>query len=69
MNQRQMFAGAHVFGAEEDDADVDSDDVCVDPAGFGIEGVDESILAVDLCAVLLVHGPQRARCEFGSEHQ
>ena len=50
-------AGAHVFGAQKDDAGVDSDDVGVDPAGFGIEGVDEAVLAINLCAVLLIHGP------------
>ena len=61
-------AGASVFGAEEDYADVDADDVGVDPAGFGIEGVDEPVLAVDLVAVLVVHRLQGSRCEFGSEH-
>ena len=54
-------ARAHVFGAQEDDAGVDSDHVGVDPAGFGVEGVDEAILAVNLCSVFLIHGPQGAR--------
>lgn len=53
--------GAHVFGAQEDDAGVDSDHVSIDPARFGIERVYEAILPVNLCAVLLIHGPQRAR--------
>ena len=48
-------AGAHVLGAEEDYAGVDADDVCVDPAGFGIKGVDEAVLAVNLITELFAH--------------
>ena len=61
-------AGAGVFGAEEDDADVDADHVGIDPAGLGVEGVDEAVLAVDLFAVLVVHGLQSSGGEFGCEH-
>ena len=61
-------AGAGVFGAEEDDAGVDAYDVGVDPAGFGVEGVDEAVFAVDLLAVLVVHRLQSSRGEFGGEH-
>src|ERR1051326_87684 len=62
-------AGAHVFGAEKNDADVDADDVCIDPAGFGIEGVDETVPAIDLLAILLSHRAHRRGGEFRSEHQ
>ena len=49
---------AHVFGAQEDDARVDADDVRVGPAGLGVEGVDEAVAAVDFGAVTIVHGKQ-----------
>src|ERR1043165_6545692 len=52
-------AGTHVFGAEKNDAGVDTDDVSVDPTGFGVDGVNESVCAVDLLAVLLSHRAQR----------
>lgn len=61
-------AGAGVFGAEEDDAGVDANHVGVDPAGLGIEGVDEAVLAVDLVAILVVHCLQCSSGEFGCEH-
>ena len=50
-------ASVHVFRAQENDAGVDSDNVCVDPTRLRIEGVDEAVLAVDLRAVLFMHGP------------
>ena len=61
--------GAHVFGAEEDDTDVDADDVGVGPAGLWVEGVDEAVFTVDLGAVLVEHRPEGTRGELGREHQ
>ena len=49
------MATAHVLSAEENYADVDANDVRVDPADLGIKGVDESILAVNLLTVLFTH--------------
>ena len=60
---------AHVFGAQEDDAGVDADDVGVGPGGLGVEGVDEAVLAVDFWAVPGVHRFKSASGEFGGEHQ
>ena len=61
--------GAHVFGAEEDDAGVDTDDVRVDPVGLGIKGVDEAVLAVNLWTPTFAHRVERSSGELGCEHQ
>jgi len=61
-------AGAGVFGAEEDDAGVDANHVGVDPAGLGIERVDEAVLAVGFLTVPVVHCLQSSCGEFGCEH-
>ena len=60
--------GAHVFGAQENDADVDADDVSVGPAGLWVEGIDEAVATVDFGAIPIVHGGEGARGEFGGEH-
>ena len=62
-------AGAHVRGAQQDYADVDPDHIGIDPTGLRIECVDKAVLAINLCAVLLVHRSQRATRQLGREHQ
>src|ERR1051326_7456245 len=62
-------AGTRVFGAEKNDAGVDTDDVSVDPTDFGVEGVNESFFAVYLPAVLPSQRAQRGGRDLGGKHQ
>ena len=62
-------SGSHVFGAQENDAGVDADDVGVGPGGLGVEGVDEPVPAIDFGAVPGVHRFKGAGGEVGGEHE
>ena len=62
-------AGEHVLGAEEDDTGVDADHVGINPVRFRIEGVDETVFAVNPRSPALVHCAQGRRGEFRGEHQ
>ena len=55
-------AGTHVLRAQQNDARVDSDHVCIRPTGIRIEGVYETILSVDRAAPAFMHRAQRGGC-------
>src|SRR5439155_1016560 len=62
-------AAAEVLGAEQSNADVDSNHVRVDPTRVRVEGVCESVASVDALAELRLHGPQRPERDVRREHQ
>src|SRR5262245_13098562 len=62
-------SAAQVLGAEQGDADVNADHVGIDPAGGRVEGVGETISAVNLLSEFLFHLAQGGQRDFRREHQ
>src|SRR6266478_5958225 len=59
---------ASVLCAEQGDADVDAYNICVHPAGCGIEGIGKGIPTVDLTSETSLHRFQSLKRNIRGEH-
>jgi len=63
------ISGQQILRAEQGDADIDADDIAIEPFLRGIESVHKSVLAIDAVFEMIAHGAQRRDGNIGREHQ
>jgi len=63
------ISGQQILGAEQGDADIDADDIGIEPFLGGIECIHKSILAIDVVFEMIAHGAQRGDGDIWREHQ